>query len=215
MGRAAAAAAQRAISVKKPVLALATMRGWRPGQGTRLRATHQPRAGLYRRHLDEELTVDALSEVANFSKFHFHRQFSQHCGISLARYIQFMRLKRASYRLAFNPTAPIIDIALDSGFENPNPSLAPSNPHSARRPARSARRRTGRHGSARSRSLPSSERTNDIDVKIIDVEPIVVAALEHRGAPALNDTVQRFIAWRKTPGLSRSSQPMRDLWRAL
>ncbi len=71
------------------------------------------------KHLDEELTVDALSDVANFSKFHFHRQFSHHCGISLARYIQFMRLKRASYRLAFNPTAPIIDVALDSGFENP------------------------------------------------------------------------------------------------
>ena len=38
-----------------------------------------------------------------------------------------------------------------------------------------------------------------MDVKIIDVEPVLVAALEHRGAPALlNDSVQRFIAWRKS-----------------
>ena len=98
------------------------------------------------KHLDEALTVDVLSEVANFSKFHFHRQFSQHCGISLSRYVQFMRLKRAAYRLAFNPTAPIIDVALDSGFENPNPFPAPSKPRLAKRPARSARRPTGRPG---------------------------------------------------------------------
>ena len=98
------------------------------------------------KHLDEELTIDVLSDVANFSKFHFHRQFSQHCGISLSRYIQFMRLKRASYRLAFNPTGPIIDVALDSGFEILNPFPAPLKPRSARRPGRSARSRTGRHG---------------------------------------------------------------------
>ncbi len=30
-----------------------------------------------------------------------------------------MRLKRASYRLAFNPLEKIIDIALDAGFQNP------------------------------------------------------------------------------------------------
>ena len=46
-----------------------------------------------------------------------------------------------------------------------------------------------------------------MDVKIVDVEPILVAALEHRGAPALlNDSVQRFIAWRKSSGLSPVSQ---------
>ena len=46
-----------------------------------------------------------------------------------------------------------------------------------------------------------------MDVKIVDVEPVLVAALEHRGAPALlNDSVQRFIAWRKSSGLSPVSQ---------
>ncbi|MFO1126547.1 MAG: GyrI-like domain-containing protein [Methylocystis sp.] len=42
-----------------------------------------------------------------------------------------------------------------------------------------------------------------MDVKIIDVEPILVAVLEHRGSPSLlTDSVQRFIAWRKSSGLS-------------
>ncbi|WP_260967404.1 helix-turn-helix domain-containing protein, partial [Serratia marcescens] len=68
------------------------------------------------RHLDEALTVEKLSEVAHFSRFHFQRQFSAYCGISVWRYIQWMRLKRASYRLAYNPLEPVIDIALDAGF---------------------------------------------------------------------------------------------------
>lgn len=42
-----------------------------------------------------------------------------------------------------------------------------------------------------------------MEVKIINVEPTMVAALEHRGDPALvNETVQHFIEWRKTTGLS-------------
>ncbi len=71
------------------------------------------------RHLDEPLTLEQLSEVANFSRYHFHRQFANYCGIPVGRYIQLMRLKRASYRLAFNPLEKIIDIALDAGFQNP------------------------------------------------------------------------------------------------
>ena len=70
-------------------------------------------------HLDDTLTVECLSKVANFSKFHFHRQFYEYCGINIGRYIQLMKLKRASYRLVFNPEERIIDIALDAGFENP------------------------------------------------------------------------------------------------
>ncbi|AWK42854.1 AraC family transcriptional regulator [Photorhabdus laumondii subsp. laumondii] len=49
------------------------------------------------RHLDEPLTLEQLSEVANFSRYHFHRQFANYCGIPVGRYIQLMRLKRASY----------------------------------------------------------------------------------------------------------------------
>ena len=71
------------------------------------------------KHLDGALTVEELSKVANFSKFHFHRQFSEYCGINIGRYIQLMKLKRASYRLAFNRQDRVIDIALDAGFENP------------------------------------------------------------------------------------------------
>jgi AraC family transcriptional regulator len=78
------------------------------------------------KHLEEDLSVDLLSQVANFSKFHFHRQFSEYCGISVIRYIQLMRLKRASYRLAFNPLERIIDIALVPALKTRSPFLVPS-----------------------------------------------------------------------------------------
>ena len=100
------------------------------------------------RHLDEALTVEKLSEVAHFSRFHFQRQFSAYCGISVWRYIQWMRLKRASYRLAYNPLEPVIDIALDAGFQNPSPSAAPSNRRSAKRQASFANGRPGSIGSS-------------------------------------------------------------------
>ncbi|HZX32043.1 MAG TPA: AraC family transcriptional regulator, partial [Rhodocyclaceae bacterium] len=70
-------------------------------------------------HLAEPLTVEHLSQVANFSKFHFHRQFAEYIGTSVARYVLLLRLRRASHRLAFDRGAKIIDIALEAGFENP------------------------------------------------------------------------------------------------
>jgi AraC family transcriptional regulator len=49
------------------------------------------------RHLDDELDLDRISGIAAFSKFHFHRQFSATFGLTLHRYIQLARMKRASW----------------------------------------------------------------------------------------------------------------------
>ena len=48
------------------------------------------------RHLDGDLDLNAVSGVAAFSKFHFHRQFKATFGVSLHRYVQLARLRRAS-----------------------------------------------------------------------------------------------------------------------
>jgi AraC family transcriptional regulator len=68
--------------------------------------------------LDEEMSVETLSGVAAFSKFHFHRQFTELFGISVHSYIRLCRLKRAAYQLAFRDTQ-IVDIAMASGYEGP------------------------------------------------------------------------------------------------
>jgi AraC family transcriptional regulator len=70
-------------------------------------------------HLREDLSLDHLSEVAGFSKFHFHRQFTEYTGFTVGQLIRLTRLKRAAYQLAFDPGRRIIDVALDAGFTAP------------------------------------------------------------------------------------------------
>ena len=168
-----------------------------------------PTAARFRRvfdyiekHLDDELTVDSLSQVANFSKFHFHRQFSDYTGIGVFRYVQLMRLKRASYRLAFSPLDKVIDIALEAGFENPE-SFARAFKNIFGQTPSEFRKTPDWAQWSEHYKLPSGERKHTMQVKIIDFAPAKVAVIEHRGPPELvNQTVGRFIAWRKESGLS-------------
>jgi len=155
--------------------------------------------------LDSALTVEQLSEVACFSRFHFHRQFSQFCGVSVSRYITLMRLKRASYRLVQQSPDKIIDIALDAGFENPESfsrafkhtfGLTPSE-------FRKAPVWMDWHKHFQFPGMETQKRMEKMDVKIIEVEPIPVAVLEHHGDPMrVSNSVATFIEWRKASGLS-------------
>src|SRR5689334_21877474 len=69
-------------------------------------------------HLDGNLDLETVSRVAAFSKFHFHRQFTATFGLSVHRYVQLTRMKRASYRLADRES--VTDIAMDVGYEAPD-----------------------------------------------------------------------------------------------
>ena len=154
------------------------------------------------KHLDEPLSVEDLSRIAHFSKFHFHRQFSEYCGISVSRYIQLIKLKRASQRLVFNQEERIIDIALDAGFENPE-SFSRAFKHIFGQTPTAFRQNPAWDLWHQHYQFPEREGVKTMDVKIAHVEPELVAVLEHRGSPALlNDSVRRFIDWRKASGLS-------------
>jgi AraC family transcriptional regulator len=49
-------------------------------------------------HLKGNLDLDALSGVAAFSKYHFHRQFTATFGLSVHRYVQLARQKSCQAR---------------------------------------------------------------------------------------------------------------------
>lgn len=154
------------------------------------------------RNLDNALTVDQLSQVAHFSKFHFHRQFSEYCGISVMRYIQLMRLKRASYRLVFNTLERITDIALDAGFENPESFSRAFKATFGQTPSDFRNQPKWQPWSERYR-FPARDRKTIMEVKIRNFKQTPIAVLEHRGPPdLLNDSVKIFIDWRKSSGLS-------------
>lgn len=154
------------------------------------------------KHLDEPFTLDDLSSVACFSKFHFQRQFSEYCGVGVGRYVQLLKLKRASYRLVFNREERIIDIALDSGFENPE-SFSRAFKHIFGQTPTAFRQNPAWESWHTHYQFPKRDGVEKMDVKIVNVEHTMVAVLEHRGAPTvLNDSVRHFIEWRKTTGLS-------------
>ncbi|NHB92309.1 AraC family transcriptional regulator [Photorhabdus cinerea] len=158
--------------------------------------------GYIERHLDEPLTLEQLSDVANFSRYHFHRQFANYCGIPVGRYIQLMRLKRASYRLAFNPLEKIIDIALDAGFQNPESFSRAFKQSFGLTPSQFRKQPDWACWHQR---IPEQKRTRTqtMNVKIVNFPETRVAILSHHGQSELvNATAARFIEWRKTTGLS-------------
>lgn len=70
-------------------------------------------------NLEGVLSVKTLSRVANFSEFHFHRQFTAFVGVPVSRYVQLMRLRRAAHCLASLADHSVLDAALGAGFESP------------------------------------------------------------------------------------------------
>ena len=154
------------------------------------------------KHLDDELSVECLSKIANFSKYHFHRQFFEYAGINVFRYVQLMRLRRASYRLVFSEHTRIIDIALEAGFENPESFSRAFKNMFGQSPSQFRISPAWEHWHTLYRA-PTKQRRQIMEVKIIDFNETRVAALEHRGAPELvNDSVKEFISWRKQSGFS-------------
>ena len=98
----------------------------RHGGGTMKTALQNYQARMRRvldyidRHLDRDLDLETVSGVAAFSKFHFHRQFTATFGLSVHRYVQLARMKRASYRLAYMDAQSVTDIAMDAGYDAPD-----------------------------------------------------------------------------------------------
>jgi AraC family transcriptional regulator len=153
-------------------------------------------------NLDEELTVDQLCSIANFSKFHFHRQFANYIGITVARYVLLLRLKQASYRIAFEESVKIIDIALNAGFETPE-SFTRAFKNAVGKSPSAFRNNPDWEAWHKVFDFRLPERNYEVKVDIINFENTLIAVKEHLGpVEKLNNTVGQFIAWRKATGLS-------------
>ncbi|PVX84968.1 AraC family transcriptional regulator [Paraburkholderia unamae] len=153
-------------------------------------------------NLEGDLSVDALSRIAHFSKFHFHRQFAAYVGVPVARYVQLMRLRRAAHRLASHEAYPVLDAAFDAGFDSPEAF------------SRAFKRSFGMTPSAFRQQpnwqvwgatfvVPYLSRKMNMQVQIVDFVETRVAALGHHGPIGLiNESVRKFIDWRKQSGQS-------------
>lgn len=69
------------------------------------------------RHIADELTLDSVAAVANFSKFHFERIFKAYTNESFYQYLQQRRVDKAEMLLV-NPELTITDTAMQAGFSS-------------------------------------------------------------------------------------------------
>ncbi len=148
------------------------------------------------KNLDQSLSLEQLSEVACFSKYHFHRLFTIHTGLSLQQYIRWLRLKRAAHQLIVEQERAVVTIAIDAGFES----------HEAF--ARAFKQVTGLtpkefrlNASWHDLEKPPYrllEQGDNMQVTIRKISARRLAVLEHRGSPKLlAGSVNKLINWAK------------------
>lgn len=67
-------------------------------------------------HLNDQLTLDALSKVACFSSYHFHRIFKAMVGESVKEHIRRLRLENSALSLMYS-TKSVTEIAFEAGYD--------------------------------------------------------------------------------------------------
>lgn len=155
------------------------------------------------RHLDESFTLEQLSSVAASSKYHFHRIFKSFMGISTIQYVLFARLKRASFRLAFEPEYSITDIALEAHFESLEAFSRAFSRHFEQTPSQFRKQPNWPYWRSKYEFNSPKSGEEIMDVKVVDFCETEVALIEHKGSPKLvYNTAAKFIDWRKSTGFS-------------
>ncbi len=161
-------------------------------------------------HTDEDLGLDTLSAIACSSLFHFHRQFTALVGMPLGRYVQFARMKRASYLLVFHPAVPVGEVAATCGYDSPEGFTRGFRQIVGASPSefRAAPDWNDWHRRFKPwldvRSRPMQIRPESSDVEIVEFPATRIALLVHAGDHrGLNDSLKKFIAWRQRAKLPR------------
>ncbi|MBN2041440.1 MAG: AraC family transcriptional regulator [Spirochaetes bacterium] len=151
-------------------------------------------------NLDEDLRLEELARIANYSKYYFHRIFKAVTGESLHRYIRRLRIEKAAAELFVNPDKKITNVAYNYGFgssssfgrifkryflmspgawqRNANKEINNENDQENNfnyltfKPVNFIKRIT---------LPPKKIKLNDIDINIKDISDINVAYLRHTG----------------------------------
>lgn len=154
------------------------------------------------KHLDDKLTLNQLSDIACFSKYHFHRLFTAFTGLSLQQYIRWLRLKRAAHQLIVNKDTSIIEIAINAGFESHESFTRAFKQACNLNPSEFRAESSWQAWEQPPYCLPKQgEMTMNVTIKNIKARRLAV--LEHRGDPRkVGDSVNRLISWAKAQTIS-------------
>lgn len=75
-------------------------------------------------HIEEELTLEKVSEHCHFSKYYFDRVFKEQTGESVYAYIKRVKLEQSAFRLKVERNKRITEIGADYGYSASNYSSA-------------------------------------------------------------------------------------------
>ncbi len=158
-------------------------------------------------HLDEELSLERLSGIFYISKFHFHRLFTSFTGLSLQQYIRWLRLKRAAHQLLIDKDEPIINIAMNAGFESHEAFSRIFKKTCGLSPSQYRRACGWSYWEQLPYSLPKQGKT-PMNVDIKNKDKIRLAVVEHRGDPKLiAESVNQLITWAKAQTMNLKPNP--------
>lgn len=148
-------------------------------------------------HLDEELSLEKLSEIFYISKFHFHRLFTAFTGLSLQQYIKWLRLKRAAHQLIVEKDQAIINIAINASFESHEAFSRAFKKACGFSPSEFRENSSWSYWEKSPYCLPERGEIK-MKVEIKNINKTRLAVVEHRGAPELvGQSVNKLIEWAK------------------
>lgn len=141
-------------------------------------ATRLTRVSAYiHDHLDEDLSIDSLAEVACLSPYHWHRIYHGYFGETVAATVKRLRLQRAAADLA-HTDRPIPEIAARAHYDSQASFTRAFSAAFGLPPAKY--REVGSH------SVFRASRPQDVqamyDVSITHVPALSVIAVDHRGS---------------------------------
>jgi AraC family transcriptional regulator len=165
-------------------------------------------------HLDKQLDLATLAEVAHFSPFHFHRLFSAWMGETFGDYLRRRRVEVAAMRLAAQPRTTILNIALSVGFGSAEAFARAFKSRFGRSPTawraqqyslRNTNSHSGQVNSKRSQARQASFTEHEISrqnpnkesimkITLVDRQPATIAYLRHLGP--YGEPIARF--WQET-----------------
>ena len=160
------------------------------------------------RELDQQLELDTLARVANFSPFHFHRLFVAWFGETLGEYVRRRRLEVAAQRLIAQPRLPVLQVALSVGFGSTEAFARAFKNRFGKTPTAWRNAQVSNRDQLKSKldqaavSAPANH--GSMKVTIVDRQPTSVAYLRHVGpyGKPLSDFWTKTVApWMETNGL--------------
>lgn len=135
-------------------------------------------------NLDSPLNLELLSEVACYSKFHFHRVFKAITGLSVQQYVLYLRLRRASFRISFEKNVNLSDIGYEAGFDSPEAFSRAFKREVGQLPSEFRQNADWENWNLRLKKKQARfQKRHNMKIEVVEFPEIQIAYLSHIGSP--------------------------------